>query len=235
MLEIARWDKVTQTSCHTVGALSLDLCQPHVQPNNQTLHTSCALPSLVPKELPSPFVCQCIGVVQAGDLRWKPHPAYSQLWNSAAAVLAAEAAAAATYGRRSSSSSGGSAEGEAGPGGRWSSLAGLRASADGWMQRMTDGLTGGLARIRDARGMFRKDTDTRTERSGRSSMWGFGSHATSKATSKAASTAGHSAAASAVASAAASTVASRATSVAISNATSAAVSDLGTVDSSGAL
>lgn len=174
--------------------------------------------------------------MQAGDLRWKPHPAYSQLWNSAAAVLAAEAAAAATYGRRSSSSSGGGgAEGEVGPGGRWSSLAGLRASADGWMQRMTDGLTGGLARIRDARGLFRKDTDTRTERSGRSSIWGFGSRATSKATSKAASTAGQSLAASAAASAAASTVASRAPSVAISNATSAAVSDLGTVDSSGAL
>lgn len=162
--------------------------------------------------------------MQAGDLRWRPHPAYSQLWAAAEAVLAAEAAAAAVYHRRSSGSSTG-AEAEVGPGGRWSSLAVFKASADGWMQRMTDGFTGGMRRIRvsmDARGLFRKDTD-KTERSGLSSMWGFGSRATSKANSKAASVAGTSAAPS--------TVASRATSVGISNANSMVVSEVGTVDS----
>jgi hypothetical protein len=85
------------------------------------------------------------------------------------------------------------------------------------MQRMTDGLTGGLQRIKGAGGMFHKthdDTDTKTERSGRSSIWGFGSRATSKANSKAASTA-----------------ASRATSAGISNATSMVISEVGTVDS----
>jgi hypothetical protein len=82
---------------------------------------------------------------------------------------------------------------------------------------MTDGLTGGLQRIRGAGGMFRKthdDTDAKTERSGRSSMWGFGSRATSKANSKAASAA-----------------ASRASRTSISNATSMVVSEVGTVDS----
>jgi hypothetical protein len=147
--------------------------------------------------------------VQAGDLRWRPHPAYSQLWCAAEAVLAAEAAAAvaASYPRRSSDSSVG-ADGEAGPGGRWSSLAGLRASADGWMHRVTGGLTGGLQRIqRDARGLFRRDTD----RSGRSSIWGnFGSRATSNAASMAGGT---------------SAAASHATSGGISNATSMVVSE----------
>lgn len=51
--------------------------------------------------------------LQTGDLRWRPHPAYYQMWHAAEAVLAAEAAAAAVYRRRSSSSSGG-AEGEVG-------------------------------------------------------------------------------------------------------------------------
>lgn len=172
--------------------------------------------------------CRCC-CLQAGDLRWRPSPAYSELWAAAEAVLAAEAAAAVVYSRRSSGSSADS--GKAGPGGRWSSLAGLRASADGWMQRMTDGFAGGLQRIKGAGGgLFARSHEEGADgaRSGRSSIWGFASRATSKATSKATSVAGHDTAGQ---SAATSTVASRATSRAISDAASMVVSEVGTVDS----
>ncbi|WIA07983.1 hypothetical protein OEZ85_007455 [Tetradesmus obliquus] len=82
---------------------------------------------------------------QGGDLRWRPNAAYSQQWAAAEAELAAEQAAAAAAAALNRSSSGGmrrsnSSSGEVDADAQhWSSLAHFRASADGWVHRVTDG------------------------------------------------------------------------------------------------
>ncbi|WIA28050.1 hypothetical protein OEZ86_010635 [Tetradesmus obliquus] len=82
---------------------------------------------------------------QGGDLRWRPNAAYSQQWAAAEAELAAEQAAAAAAAALNRSSSGGmrrsnSSSGEVNADAQhWSSLAHFRASADGWVHRVTDG------------------------------------------------------------------------------------------------
>jgi hypothetical protein len=83
--------------------------------------------------------------MQGGDLRWRPNAAYSHQWAAADAELAAEQAAAAAAAALNRSSSGSmrrsdSSSGEiSGDGQHWSSLAHFRASADGWVHRVTDG------------------------------------------------------------------------------------------------
>ncbi|KAF8072369.1 NaCP60E [Scenedesmus sp. PABB004] len=131
---------------------------------------------------------------QAGDLRWRPHAAYGPQWAAAEAALAAEQAAAAAAAAAALSRSGILRRSDAGGGDEGSApfraLANVRATADGWVARVADGLT----RLK-ARRLF---SSTGAE-GGLSARWGWGgSRAGSKAASEAASRAASEAASRAV-------------------------------------
>lgn len=118
--------------------------------------------------------------VQAGDLRWRPNAAYAQQWQRAEAVVAAEQVAAAAALAASGSYRGSGSSDDADDNRIWTSIAGLKSSADGWMHKVT----GGIQKF--ALGKLFAGSATQSPRehvgatSGRSSLWGLASRASSK-------------------------------------------------------
>ena len=116
-------------------------------------------------------------LMQAGDLRWRPNNAYAQQWQHAEAVVAAELAAAAALHASRYRRSGSSDDGDENP--IWTSIAGLKSSADGWMQKVT----GGIHKFTLAKLLSGSASQSPREHvgaiSGRSSLWGLASRASS--------------------------------------------------------